>query len=233
MIAAAVALTLATALALAWPLLRPGGGVAVRRGAVALGIAALLAAVAGTVYREVGAPGTPDYPLAGRTDGPGAAMGAAIAALPEAERLQAIEGMVAGLAARLADDPDDPAGWRRLGRSYLVLGRPEDGLAALAEAARRAPDSVEILLDYAHALVPPGQPAAELPPAFMDVMHQIHALAPDNPEGLFFVGLAAAGAGDGATARRLWTRLRGLLGDDSPVAAAIDRRLEALSDEAE
>lgn len=228
MIPAAVALTLATALALAWPLLRAGGRGATRRRVVAIGVAALLAVVAGAIYRETGMPDTPDFPLADRAADPGAA-GAAIAALPEAERLQAIEGMVAGLAARLEADPDDPAGWQRLGRSYFVLGRPEDGLAALAEAARRAPESIEIQLDYAHALVPPGQPAAELPPAFLEVMHRVHVIDPDNPEGLFFVGLAAAANGDEATARRLWTRLRDLLGDDSPVAAAIDRRLETLS----
>lgn len=231
MIPAAIILTVVTALALAWPLLRPRGGSGggkVRHRVLAVAVGALLAVVAGTVYRGTGTPGTPDFPLAARSGGPASPAGAAIADLPEAERLQAIEGMVAGLAARLEANPDDPAGWRRLGRSYLVLGRTEAGIAALAEAARRAPESVDILLDYAHALVPPGQPAAELPPEFIEVMHQVHAVAPDNPEGLFFVGLAAAAAGDTATARRLWTRLRELLGDDSPVAAAIDQRLEAL-----
>ena len=67
-----------------------------------------------------------------------------------------IEEMVARLAARLAADPNDPEGWVRLVRAYSVLGqdaqaqaaldqaralfadRP-DVLAALAEAAHRAP----------------------------------------------------------------------------------------------
>jgi len=33
-----------------------------------------------------------------------------------------IQGMVDGLAQRLADDPDDPEGWTRLIRSRIVLG---------------------------------------------------------------------------------------------------------------
>jgi cytochrome c-type biogenesis protein CcmH len=45
-----------------------------------------------------------------------------------------IEGMVSGLAARLAAEPDDVEGWLRLIRSYVVLGRAD----AAAEAARAA-----------------------------------------------------------------------------------------------
>jgi len=42
-----------------------------------------------------------------------------------------IAGMVAGLAARLEEEPDDPQGWLMLARSYLVLGRPDDAARAL------------------------------------------------------------------------------------------------------
>ncbi len=45
-----------------------------------------------------------------------------------------IEGMVASLAARLEADGTDAAGWARLVRSYMVLERPEDARAALANA---------------------------------------------------------------------------------------------------
>ena len=42
--------------------------------------------------------------------------------------------MVAGLAARLAENPDDPAGWERLVRSYRVLGDENKVQEALAQA---------------------------------------------------------------------------------------------------
>ena len=45
-----------------------------------------------------------------------------------------IQAMVAGLAARLAEAPDDPAGWERLVRSYRVLGEEKKMQEALAQA---------------------------------------------------------------------------------------------------
>ncbi|MEM7729927.1 MAG: hypothetical protein AAF311_11745 [Pseudomonadota bacterium] len=47
------------------------------------------------------------------------------AALSETDRAAMIDGMVEGLAARLATDPDDPEGWARLIRARLVLGQTE------------------------------------------------------------------------------------------------------------
>lgn len=45
--------------------------------------------------------------------------------------MEQIQNMVAGLAARLAEDPDDAQGWLMLARSYVVLGRPEEANKAL------------------------------------------------------------------------------------------------------
>ncbi|HEY4985448.1 MAG TPA: tetratricopeptide repeat protein [Bradyrhizobium sp.] len=47
-----------------------------------------------------------------------------------------IDAMVAGLAARLKSQPDDPAGWQRLIRSYAVLGDKDKARAALADARK-------------------------------------------------------------------------------------------------
>ncbi len=47
-----------------------------------------------------------------------------------------IEGMVDGLAAKLAADPNNRDGWIRLMRSNLVLGRPDKAKAALADARK-------------------------------------------------------------------------------------------------
>lgn len=58
---------------------------------------------------------------------------AAGAMTPEA-RAQFIEQMVAGLAQRLKGDGRDLAGWQRLIRAYVVLGRSTDAANALADA---------------------------------------------------------------------------------------------------
>lgn len=56
------------------------------------------------------------------------------------DRAAFIQSMVQSLADRLEENPDDPAGWLRLGRAYGVLGRTDDAKAALdkAEAGARA-----------------------------------------------------------------------------------------------
>ncbi len=50
------------------------------------------------------------------------------------ERMDFIRSMVAGLAERLKDEPDDLQGWLQLARAYAVLGQREDALAALQSA---------------------------------------------------------------------------------------------------
>lgn len=72
-------------------------------------------------------------PPAGAPEGPAAA---AIAALPAAERLQSIHGMVDGLASRLQAEGHDPEGWLKLVRAYAVLGEAGKARDALADARR-------------------------------------------------------------------------------------------------
>ena len=74
----------------------------------------------------------------GAPPGPDAETVAAASQLPAAERRQMIEGMVEGLAARLRDAPEDAAGWQRLVRSYIVLGRLGEAERALADARTAA-----------------------------------------------------------------------------------------------
>jgi cytochrome c-type biogenesis protein CcmH len=68
--------------------------------------------------------------------GPRGDAAAAIAALPAADRDMAIRGMVDSLAARLANDGNDAAGWLRLVRAYTVLKEPQKAKAALGDARR-------------------------------------------------------------------------------------------------
>lgn len=86
-------------------------------------------------------------PVAPRADaappGPAAEERAAAAEMAPEERAAMIRAMVEGLAARLVDAPDDRAGWRRLARSWRVLGEAAKAaraelLAAVLEARDRA-----------------------------------------------------------------------------------------------
>src|SRR4029079_11320570 len=68
-----------------------------------------------------------------------AAAQATAGAAPE-ERDAMINAMVERLAARLEQQPDDVEGWSRLGRSYMVLHRPDKAREAYARALRLRPD---------------------------------------------------------------------------------------------
>jgi cytochrome c-type biogenesis protein CcmH len=63
-------------------------------------------------------------------------LAAKIEALPEAGRMNAIRGMVEGLASRLAQNGQDLEGWLRLVRSYTVLHEPGKARSALIDAKR-------------------------------------------------------------------------------------------------
>ena len=67
---------------------------------------------------------------------PAPSQGAAIAAMPPAERETMIRGMVEGLAARLAANGGSLEEWSRLVRAYTVLGEPEKARLALGEARK-------------------------------------------------------------------------------------------------
>ena len=53
-------------------------------------------------------------------------------------------------------------------------------------------------------------------------------LAPTNVEALFFVGLAAAGAGDSAEARRLWQKAQAGVPNGSDEYKALQRQIDGL-----
>jgi cytochrome c-type biogenesis protein CcmH len=77
------------------------------------------------------------------------------------ERQAMINAMVARLAARLQQQPDDPDGWARLGRSYMVLGQPAKARDAYAHAVTLRPDDTALKESLAEAT----SAAAAQPPA--------------------------------------------------------------------
>tara|TARA_R110000751_G_scaffold8041_3_gene32568 strand:+ start:71651 stop:72850 length:1200 start_codon:yes stop_codon:yes gene_type:complete len=66
--------------------------------------------------------------------GPSAEDVAAASQMSNEERLDMIAGMVAGLDAKLRENPDDSAGWLRLIRSHMVLGQRDQAGDALSRA---------------------------------------------------------------------------------------------------
>lgn len=127
--------------------------------------------------------------------------------------------MVARLEKRLAEQPDDAAGWARLGRSYEVLQRPADSRKAYAMAYKLAPNNVEILADYAALLY--GENPQNTQGKVFELFSRLQRLEPRHPGALWFLGLAAFQKGEFSTAVTLWAQLKAQLPADSPVTSQL------------
>jgi cytochrome c-type biogenesis protein CcmH len=148
-----------------------------------------------------------------------------------ADRQTMIESMVARLAARLKDSPDDAEGWLRLARSYGVLGEAAKARDAFARAATLRPDDVAVQVGYANSIVRATPSDAPPPAAFAAVVTRIRAIDPDNPDGLWLAGVVALGDGRKADALRLWRQLLASLPPGSPAHAALAERIAGLQGE--
>ncbi len=154
--------------------------------------------------------------------------GQALLALPEAERAQAIRGMVEGLAARLEAQPDDLEGWQRLARSWQALDEPEKALAAYARTAEIAPDQIAILDAYADALLALHDPDTRLDEPARKAMANLLERSPNNALALWLVGLDEVAAGNQLAATALWQRLLALLPEGTPARAELVERIDKL-----
>jgi len=122
--------------------------------------------------------------------------------------------MVAKLEKRLAAQPNDPEGWARLGRSYVVMERKDKALAAYAKAYELAPDNVAVLSDYAWLVFNenPGTTTGLV----QTLYSRLNRLEPAHPDALWFLGFSAYQQGDYRQAIILWERLRKLLPVEDP-----------------
>ena len=153
---------------------------------------------------------------------------AAAQSMSAGEQSAMILSMVARLAARLEDEPEDIEGWRRLANAYGVLGETELAVDAYVRAAAQTPDDIDLLSEFAEAIsqaVPEDQP---LPAAAVEIFRQILALNETSPVALWHLGLAAAESGNRDAARDFWGRLLTLIPADSSDRDAVQRAIDSL-----
>lgn len=142
------------------------------------------------------------------------------------DRQAMIEGMVAQLAERLEETPGDVQGWVRLARAYTVLKRNDQAKDALSRALKGNPENIDLLILYGRTVrsMNGDQPTAES----VDAMRKVLKLNPENIEALWFVGGAAAAAGQNEQARELWQRALTLLPPGAPERVQLRHRIDAL-----
>ncbi len=130
-----------------------------------------------------------------------------------------VEAMVAKLAERMKQNPDDPQGWAMLGRSYAVMNRFDDAAAAYGKAVARVPDNPNLLADYADALgMARGQSLLGEPEALIQRALKID---PDHGKSLALAGTVAFEKKDYAAAIRYWEKLVTQIPPDSDMARGV------------
>jgi cytochrome c-type biogenesis protein CcmH len=175
----------------AWPLYRKSH----RLTPLVATVIVFTVAFSAIMYDAVGSPGVPS----GRAAGPGG----------DGQHLAGMEEVVESLQKRLADNPEDVAGWKMLGRTQLTL-RDYAGAADAYEKAMalEGGKDAQTMIDLAVAILNrDGAPIEGRPASLID---SALALDPNNPAALFYSGLGAANRGDTDTATERWEILLGL-----------------------
>ena len=163
----------------------------------------------------------------GMPSGPDAEDVANAANMTEAERDEMIASMVKRLEDRLVETPDDTDGWVRLARAYDVLGKSEAALEALAKAAKSAPDDLDIQLSLLELILATGNTSADITRASA-ALAAAKAIAPNNPQTLFFEGHLARLSGDNDAARTAWQALLKMMEPGSGAAKALAAEIKKL-----
>jgi cytochrome c-type biogenesis protein CcmH len=180
---------------------------------VALCFAVPLTAVG--LYQLLGNSGLPSVPFAERP-------------VPEAPAERAagpdMMTLTAGLAARLAEDPDDREGWMLLGRSYAQIQR----FGAAAEAYRQAIalgfDGTEVqgALGEMLAAQSDGTIGPEARNAFAAALEH----DPQNPRALYYAGLTLAQDGRAQEAIDIWLGLLRQTAAEAPWRPAVAQQIQ-------
>lgn len=135
-----------------------------------------------------------------------------------------MEQAVAGLAAKMAQNPDDVDGWVLLGRAYKQMQRFTESRDALAKAMALAPDQPDVMVEYAEAqaMAAPDRRIEGEPRALLE---KALAANPQHQRALWLLGISDAQAGDAVGAVRRWETLLPLLPPDSEVAKSVSEQI--------
>ncbi len=134
-----------------------------------------------------------------------------------------IETMVAALAQRLKDAPDDVEGWSMLARSYNALGRFGEAANAYAHLMKLVPGNANMLADYADTL------AMSLNQSLQGEPEKLIARAleadPGNIKALALSGSAAFERRNYQVAIAQWKKILAIVPADSDLARSTNESI--------
>ena len=122
---------------------------------------------------------------------------------------QSMDEAVAGLIDKLADNPDNPQGWIMLGRTYMSMGNYAGAVEAYEKASElESAQNPQALVGLGEALLANAGGAWD--GRMASLFENALALDPNNPQALFYGGIASSNRGDTDLAADRWERLLGL-----------------------
>lgn len=126
---------------------------------------------------------------------------------------QDVASMVASLAARLEQNPDDPEGWFMLGRSYMQMNSYSEAANAFNRLRGLVGDAPEILVREASALALNNGGALAGRPT--QLVQRALQQQPDHPRALWLAATAAYQAGNRVEALEYYRRVEPMLEGES------------------
>lgn len=137
--------------------------------------------------------------------------------------------MLARLEGRLAEHPDDVAGWTMLGRSNLVLKNYPKAVAAFEKAySLTGGRDAEVDASLAEALAMAG--GQSITPRGVALIEEALGADPKNPRALWYGGLVARDQGKPELARERWLAILDL-GPPPEVARVLAAQITAIDRE--
>lgn len=193
--------------AVLWPMrafLRASAGAS--RG-FALAAACAVVACGLGVYLAVGKPALADNPFAAR-------IAALEAIAKEAPQRLDNEQMLAILAERGRNAPEEPQPHFFSGMIYASEGRFEEAARAYDAALRRDPANAATMIELGAAMVAMNERTVS--PEALALFEEAGRLRPDDVRPVFYQALAASQNGRKAEALALWPRVLAMLAPDDP-----------------
>jgi len=182
-----ILLSLGAVLFAVWPLYRRKG----RMTPLLAVITVFTVAVGAGIYNHVGSPGV--------SSGHGTVDG-----------LPPMDEVLTSLRARLAENPEDIAGWKMLGRTQMTMQEFAGAVTSYEHAMQlENGQNAQTLVDLAIALLSRDRSMA-IEGRAAALIESALALDPNNPAALFYSGVAASDRGDVEMAIARWEVLLGL-----------------------
>ncbi|MDE2437299.1 MAG: hypothetical protein KGM49_13670, partial [Sphingomonadales bacterium] len=149
------------------------------------------------------------------------------AAVPGGKQLADVDTMIARLAERLRNNPNDGEGFRMLGWSYVMTGHPDQAIQPYKKALALLPNSALVHSGYGEAMV--GIARNTVTPEAKAEFERAVAIDPKEPRSRYFLALWQAQHGEEKVALDKWVALANEGPADAPWQTDLHKQIAVTS----